>query len=106
MRKAMEILRQAYQALQPGGRLFVIEMLLTDESFNGGLCDLHLLTVTGGQERTEAEFCQLFHETGFRLTKAHPCHAVDLDTVCPAGDGFVLEVAQARQQVLGLLYRR
>ena len=77
---AMNILRHAREALPKGGRLFVIEMLLSDNANNnssGALCDLHLMMVTGGRERSPSAFEKLFNQTGFRLreikkTKALP----------------------------------
>jgi hypothetical protein len=64
---ALRILSHAHAALAPRGRLFVIEMLLDEGSAAGALCDLHLLVVTGGRERTLQHLERLFHATGFRL---------------------------------------
>ena len=50
--KAIQLLRHAHSALPKGGKLFVVEMLLSEDSMMGSLCDLHLLMVTGGAERT------------------------------------------------------
>ncbi len=44
-------------------------MMLPDGATAGGLCDLHLLAVTGGRERTEDEFSRLFDRSGFRLAE-------------------------------------
>lgn len=64
---AARILRHARAALTPGGRIFAVEMVLPDESGAGGLCDLHLLTATGGQERTRAGYTRLFDAAGLLL---------------------------------------
>lgn len=64
---AIAILRRAREVLPLGGRLFVIEMLLSEGAHSGALCDLHLLTVTGGRERSKSEFEKLFREAGFNL---------------------------------------
>jgi len=64
---ATQILRQARTTLVSGGRLFVIEMVLPDEGFGGGLCDLHLLVATGGQERGLDEYRTLLAGAGFAL---------------------------------------
>ena len=64
---AIAILCRAREVLPLGGRLFVIEMLLSEGAHFGALCDLHLLTVTGGRERSKSEFEKLFREAGFNL---------------------------------------
>lgn len=62
---ALRILQHARAALSPGGRIFVVEMLLEEGSVSGSLCDLHLLTATGGQERSLAEYANLLEKSGF-----------------------------------------
>ena len=64
---ASRILSRARDALPPGGRVFVIEMLIPEGSGAGALCDLHLLMATGGRERSADEFERLFRATGFEL---------------------------------------
>ncbi len=64
-----EILSLAGNVLEPKGELYVFEMLLSDTHFGGSLCDLHLLTVTGGQERTQQHYQQLAHNAGFILKR-------------------------------------
>lgn len=64
---AKRILSHARDALPTGGRLFVIEMLLSDQQVDGALCDLHLLMATGGQERSAGEFERLLLDSGFQL---------------------------------------
>ncbi|MFO8074279.1 MAG: methyltransferase [Armatimonadota bacterium] len=66
---ALTILRHARCALRPGGRLFVVEMLLSDVGSAGGLCDLHLLMATGGKERTVEQYSVLLDEAGFDLVE-------------------------------------
>ncbi|HEX8704652.1 MAG TPA: methyltransferase [Myxococcaceae bacterium] len=75
-RKAVQLLRQARAALRPGGRLIALEMVLDEQSPDGGLCDLHLLAVTGGQERTRGQFEQLFSAAGLRLERLEPTPAL------------------------------
>jgi hypothetical protein len=65
--RAAQVLRYARAALAPGGRVFVIEMVLPDEGGGGGLCDLHLLVATGGKERTRAAFARLLSSAGLVL---------------------------------------
>ncbi len=64
---AIEILRRARASLSVGNRLFVVEMLLAETGGSGGLCDLHLLMATGGQERTANQYEQIFEASGFDL---------------------------------------
>ncbi|MDP2341486.1 MAG: methyltransferase [Deltaproteobacteria bacterium] len=56
---ATRVLCGARAVLPPGGRLFVIEMVLEPDGFNGSLCDLHLLVATGGQERSVEDYRRL-----------------------------------------------
>jgi len=58
-KQSIDILKQARAALTPSGLILVIEMLLPEGGFDGALCDLHLLSVTGGQERTESQLSRL-----------------------------------------------
>ncbi len=64
---ALRLLRNARSVLGAGGRLFAVEMVLAEDGFGGGLCDLHLLVVTGGRERTAGQFRKLFADAGFDL---------------------------------------
>lgn len=61
---ALQIILNAADSLQNNGAIYVFEMLLDEYSFGGSLCDLHLLTVTGGQERTQSQFEALFKKAG------------------------------------------
>jgi hypothetical protein len=65
--RAVEILRRAREALASAGRVYVVEMVLPESGGAGGLCDLHLLMVTGGRERTRSEYGQLFEAAGLDL---------------------------------------
>ena len=62
---ALKILSQARATLSPGGRLFIIEMLMSEQGVSGALCDLHLLMATGGRERSQEAFERLLTEAGF-----------------------------------------
>ncbi|XXX81387.1 methyltransferase [Sorangium sp. So ce134] len=68
-RDAVRILTNARGALRPGGRVLILELVLGDAHFGGGLCDLHLLTVTGGRERTQHDFARLLADAGLRLQR-------------------------------------
>ena len=66
---AASILCQAAGALDPGGRLYVVEGLL-DEKSPSGLLDLNMLVMTGGRERSLRDFKELLQATGFQLAVA------------------------------------
>jgi hypothetical protein len=71
---AGRILDNLRRAMPAGVRLLVVENVVPDgdgPSF-GKLLDLHMMVVTGGLERTEAEHRQLFAAHGFRLTRVVP----------------------------------
>lgn len=64
---ALRILTRARESLSAGCRLFVVEMVLSDDNPGGGLCDLHLLMATGGRERSLGHFADLLRRAGFEL---------------------------------------
>lgn len=66
--EALQILRHARATLSPGGLIYIVEMLISNESVAGALCDLHLLMATGGRERSAEHFGQLLSTAGFELT--------------------------------------
>lgn len=68
-KNAFRILAQAHAALPQGGRLIIVEMLLSEQGVSGGLCDLHLLMATGGRERSQGAFEGLLVQAGFRLVE-------------------------------------
>jgi hypothetical protein len=63
--RCLRILRHARNALSPGGDLYLVEMLLEQGSFDGHLCDLHLLVNTGGAERSEEAYAAMLAQCGF-----------------------------------------
>lgn len=71
---ALAILRNVRQAIQPDGRLLVIEFVVppANEPSLAKLLDLNMMAVTGGRERTEVEYRELFAAAGFRLVGVHP----------------------------------
>jgi hypothetical protein len=75
---ATKILRNVHRALPAGGRLLVVDTVVKpgNEPDFAKLMDLNMLAMTGGKERTEAEFSWLFAGAGFHLVKVHP-------TECP-----------------------
>jgi len=67
--QALTLLHHAREALNPGGKLVIVELLLDPENPGGGLCDLHLRVVTGGRERTLADVDALLRRASLRLTR-------------------------------------
>lgn len=74
-RRCMDILKNCRQAMAEHGRLLIIEISVLSPrnapSFSK-LFDLHMLVMTGGRGRTEAEFQALFAATGFQLSNIIP----------------------------------
>lgn len=70
---AIRILKRAREALDVGNEIFVIEMVLPEAGVAGALCDLHLLMVTGGQERTEAGYASSWRLRGLILSRYGIC---------------------------------
>lgn len=69
--RCAEILRRCRRAMAAGGRLLVIETVLApgDTLDRAKLVDVVMLAVTGGRERTEAEYRTLLARAGFRLLR-------------------------------------
>lgn len=72
--RALIILKNCYQAMQPNSKLLLVEMIIPEgnEPFFGKLLDLQMLLNYGGRERTEAEYQVLLKTAGFSLTKIYP----------------------------------
>jgi hypothetical protein len=70
---ALTILRNCRAAIAPHGRLLVIETIVPPgpEPHWGKVLDVAMLVVTGGRERTEQEYAELFAAAGFELTGVH-----------------------------------
>jgi O-methyltransferase domain len=75
--KAGTILRSCRAALEPGGRLLLVENLIPpgdDPSF-GKWLDLLMMVYAGGRERTVEEFDALLTAAGFRIAGVAPTAA-------------------------------
>ena len=76
--KAAAILRSCHRAMGAEGRLLIVEGVYPpriDQSLESGGAatnDVNMLVVTGGRQRTEAEFRDLYHAAGFELTRIVP----------------------------------
>ena len=69
--QCVSILRNCRKAIAPNGRLLIIEAVLPlgDVPHHGKMMDLLMLTVTGGKERTAAEFSDLLVNAKFKISR-------------------------------------
>jgi hypothetical protein len=72
--QCLTILGHCRRAMSPAGRLLLAEMVLPpgDTPHPGKMLDMAMLTIPGGEERTEAEYAALLDKAGFRLTRVVP----------------------------------
>ena len=72
--KAIAILKQCHKVIPDNGKLLVAEKVIPpgNQPFTGKFFDLHMLTVTSGRARTEAEYRALLGKAGFKLTRIFP----------------------------------
>ncbi len=68
--QCIEILRACARALNDGGVVLVVEMILgrPGHEVDIAFSDLNMLVLPGGRERSEQEFAALFDAAGLRLT--------------------------------------
>jgi 2-polyprenyl-3-methyl-5-hydroxy-6-metoxy-1,4-benzoquinol methylase len=83
--KCITILKHCRAALNPGGKVLVVESVVPAGNEPGFVkwLDLTMLVIPEGKERTEAEYRELFASAGFHLTRV----------VHSAGELDVLEAA-------------
>ncbi|MBV9334380.1 MAG: hypothetical protein JO243_00695 [Solirubrobacterales bacterium] len=73
--RAIEILSNCRRSMATGGMVLIVERLIPER---GGdpvptlLSDINMLVITGGQERTNAEYGRLLEAAGLRLGKIEP----------------------------------
>ena len=75
--RAALVLRNCRDALAPGGKILLIEMVVPQDnepSFAQAM-DLNMLAILGGRERTEKEYRTLLDASGFRLERVTPTHS-------------------------------
>ena len=72
--RALEILRKIRDAIAPGGKVLLLEMVLPEGAPGhlGLLLDLEMLVSAGGKERTQREYADLLARAGFRLNRVLP----------------------------------
>jgi SAM-dependent methyltransferase len=72
---AVSILRNCAQALNPGGRVIVADMVVSLDKGRPGLeelMDVNMMVMLTGRERSLQEFDGLFRKAGLELTKTTP----------------------------------
>jgi hypothetical protein len=69
--KSLTILRNIRTAIDPNGRVLLLEMVLPEgaPSHPAMLLDLEMLVHPGGRERTASEYRDLLSRAGFRMTR-------------------------------------
>jgi hypothetical protein len=72
--KCQIILKNCREAMDKDSSLLVVEMIIPpgNEPSIAKLLDLEMMVTTGGRERTEQEFKDLFETSGFRLERLIP----------------------------------
>jgi SAM-dependent methyltransferase len=76
-RRAIRILRNCRRAMTEKGRLLIVDMVVpdTDAMSFSKLLDLNMLAMTGGRERTKAEFQALLNAADYKVTRIIPTMA-------------------------------
>jgi hypothetical protein len=74
---AIKILRNCRRSMAEKGRVLLVDMVVpeTDAMSFSKLLDLNILAMTGGRERTRAEFRALLDAAGYKLTRIVPTMA-------------------------------
>jgi SAM-dependent methyltransferase len=69
--RSVTLLKNCRRAIAPNGRLFVIEAVIPEGNapFMHKLMDINMLVMTGGRERTRAEYASLLQAAGFVLER-------------------------------------
>ncbi len=71
---SIAILKNCHRAMAEDGRVLLVEMVIPprNEPSFGKLLDLNMPVMSGGRERTEAQYRALFDAAGFKLTQIVP----------------------------------
>ncbi len=79
--RATVILKNCHRAMKPDGTLLLVEGVYppridgSDIAFSAAANDVNMLVCTGGRQRSEEEFRDLYRAAGFRLTRIVPTPA-------------------------------
>jgi SAM-dependent methyltransferase len=74
-KRSIHILRNCRRAMSRAGRVLIVERLIPDDGSDPVptlLSDINMLVMTGGQERSNAEYRELLHAAGLTLSSVHP----------------------------------
>ena len=76
--RALAILKNIHQAMPDGGKLLLVESLVPEanEPSFSKFFDVHMMVMTGGRERTAAEYAALFAAAGFKFNKVTPTESL------------------------------
>ena len=72
--RSIEILRNCRQSIAQAGRVLIVERLIPEDGDNAIptlLSDINMLVITGGRERTNAEYAHLLEAADLKLDKIH-----------------------------------
>ena len=72
---SIEILSNCRRSMATGGRVLIVERLIPEDGADPIptlLSDINMLVITGGQERTNAEYSRLLEAAALRLAKIAP----------------------------------
>ncbi|XXX79081.1 methyltransferase [Sorangium sp. So ce134] len=73
--RCLHLLRRSFEALPPGGRVFIHEILLSDAQdgpLTAALLSVNMVYLTPGKQFTAAELTSLLHESGFKDVSITP----------------------------------
>ena len=69
--ECVQILKNQYQAANPGGRIFLVEHIIPDPGTPhfSKLFDIHMMCWGTGRERTQDEYASLLQKAGWKYIK-------------------------------------
>jgi SAM-dependent methyltransferase len=81
---SVRLLQNCHRAMAPGGRVLIVQLLMPEQGdgkaparlFEAAVSDLNMLVLTGGRERTEAEYRTVLGRAGFRLARVAQSQAL------------------------------
>ena len=75
--RCLKILDNVRRTIAPDGRLLLVEMVIPpgDAPHPAKMLDMMMLALTGGEERTEAQYTELLARAEFKLTRVIPTRA-------------------------------